>query len=206
MSESNPTPPPSPENGRPLRPKQGDSRRNDRQQSSNLFWYLMLAVVGAVLLFSLFNNSQQGEELAFSAFEQGLRDGTYDKTNVYELVIGPDYIRFQDKPKEVEARDKDAARTTRKFKVPVYEMGDQIKADLKKLLQEKGIVPDFPPPPPEWHSVVMFIAPLVFILVFFMILVRRMGGAGTAMSFGRSRGRLYAQEDVEVTFNDVAGI
>jgi cell division protease FtsH len=33
-----------------------------------------------------------------------------------------------------------------------------------------------------------------------------MGGAGSAMSFGRSRGKLYAQEDVGITFNDAAGI
>ena len=32
------------------------------------------------------------------------------------------------------------------------------------------------------------------------------GGAGSPMSFGRSRGRLYAQEDLGVTFDDVAGI
>ena len=43
-------------------------------------------------------------------------------------------------------------------------------------------------------------------LVFFLFLFRRMGGPGTAMSFGRSRGRLYAQEDLGITFNDVAGI
>ena len=41
-------------------------------------------------------------------------------------------------------------------------------------------------------------------LVFFML--RRMGGAGSAMAFGRSRGKLYAQEDIGVTFDDVAGI
>ena len=39
-----------------------------------------------------------------------------------------------------------------------------------------------------------------------MFVLRRMGGAGSPMSFGRSRGRLYAQEDLGVTFNDVAGI
>ncbi|MCA9082241.1 MAG: ATP-dependent zinc metalloprotease FtsH, partial [Planctomycetaceae bacterium] len=32
------------------------------------------------------------------------------------------------------------------------------------------------------------------------------GGPGAAMSFGRSRGRLHADDDVKVTFGDVAGI
>ena len=51
----------------------------------------------------------------------------------------------------------------------------------------------------------LLILPLIFLL-FFIFLFRRIGGAGTAMSFGRSRGRLFAQEDIEITFNDVAGI
>ena len=40
----------------------------------------------------------------------------------------------------------------------------------------------------------------------FFIMMRRLGGAGSAMAFGRSRGKLYAQEDIGVTFADVAGI
>ena len=35
---------------------------------------------------------------------------------------------------------------------------------------------------------------------------RRMGGAGSPMAFGRSRGKMYAQEDIGITFDDVAGI
>jgi cell division protease FtsH len=45
---------------------------------------------------------------------------------------------------------------------------------------------------------------LAIFLVYFML--RRLIGAGSPMSFGRSRGKLYAQEDLGVTFNDVAGI
>ena len=40
----------------------------------------------------------------------------------------------------------------------------------------------------------------------FIFMMRRMGGAGSPMAFGRSRGKLYAQEDIGVTFDDVAGI
>jgi cell division protease FtsH len=44
---------------------------------------------------------------------------------------------------------------------------------------------------------------LVFVLFF---VIRRLGGAGSPMAFGRSRGKLYAQEELGITFNDVAGI
>ena len=43
-------------------------------------------------------------------------------------------------------------------------------------------------------------------VVLFIIMLRRLGGAGSPMAFGRSRGRLYAQEDLGVMFDDVAGI
>ena len=45
----------------------------------------------------------------------------------------------------------------------------------------------------------------IFVL-FLYIMMRRMGGAGSPMAFGRSRAKLYAQEDLGVTFNDVAGV
>jgi cell division protease FtsH len=45
----------------------------------------------------------------------------------------------------------------------------------------------------------------LFILLF-ILMMRRLSGAGSPMAFGRSRGRLYAQEDIDITFDDVAGI
>ena len=55
----------------------------------------------------------------------------------------------------------------------------------------------------NWISVLLMTALLV---VLFIFMIRRMGGAGSPMAFGRSRGKLYAQEDLGVTFDDVAGI
>ncbi len=43
-------------------------------------------------------------------------------------------------------------------------------------------------------------------MAIFFFMMRRLGGAGSAMAFGRSRGKLYAQEDIGITFADVAGI
>ncbi len=47
---------------------------------------------------------------------------------------------------------------------------------------------------------------MVLIVAVFFIMMRRLGGTGSAMAFGRSRGKLYAQEDLGISFNDVAGI
>lgn len=44
------------------------------------------------------------------------------------------------------------------------------------------------------------------IIFFTYMMLKRMSGMGSPMSFGRSRGKLYSQDDNATTFNDVAGI
>lgn len=39
-----------------------------------------------------------------------------------------------------------------------------------------------------------------------IMMLRRIGGVGSPMSFSRSRGKLYGQEDLAITFEDAAGI
>jgi cell division protease FtsH len=51
-----------------------------------------------------------------------------------------------------------------------------------------------------------FVLPMLIATMVFMFIMRRVGGIGSPMQFGRSRGKLYAQEEVGITFNDVAGI
>lgn len=56
------------------------------------------------------------------------------------------------------------------------------------------------------QSLIFFVLPLLLVSAIFLFVMRRMGGINSPMQFGRSRGRLYVQEDVGITFNDVAGI
>ncbi len=74
------------------------------------------------------------------------------------------------------------------------------------LLRENKVPFDFAEGPNAMIGYLpIFVLTGLFILLFVMM-VRRVGGAGSPMAFGRSRGKLYAQEDIEVTFDDVAGI
>jgi cell division protease FtsH len=47
---------------------------------------------------------------------------------------------------------------------------------------------------------------MALIIGLFYFMLRRLGGAGGPMQFGRSRGRLMAEDDLGVMFSDVAGI
>ena len=83
---------------------------------------------------------------------------------------------------------------------------DGIKTEFNSLLKESNIDPAYQPEPEFWKSW----APMLFFagiaVLMFLFFMRRLSGAGSPMAFGRSRGRLYAQEDLNISFNDVAGI
>jgi len=60
--------------------------------------------------------------------------------------------------------------------------------------------------PSPWRSYIMLITLIAGVFILAVVLLRRLGGASSAMAFGRSRGKLLAQEDIGVTFDEVAGI
>jgi cell division protease FtsH len=55
----------------------------------------------------------------------------------------------------------------------------------------------------NWVPTLLMMGLLVGLMIY---MLKRLGGAGSPMAFGRSRGKLYAQDDLDITFDDVAGI
>ena len=165
--------------------------------------YLLVGVALALLAYSLFGNQNTGEEISYTEFMEGLETGRFGKTNVHEMRFENGFIRFQDQPIP---EDGNIPKTTKFYSIPAVSMGSHLQKQFVDDAKRKGIDVDLGKPTAEWQSVfyLIFITMMFLLLLFFLI--RRLGGAGTAMSFGRSRGRLYAQEDIKTTFDDVAGI
>jgi cell division protease FtsH len=82
----------------------------------------------------------------------------------------------------------------------------QYREDIIKLLAENKAEFKFASGPTSFdqHGPWIVFGILAIFLVYWML--RRLIGAGSPMAFGRSKGRLYAQEELGITFNDVAGI
>ena len=117
MSDSDPqTPSPrspsddpsSGDEGRGQSEGSGGGRGGEQKPSSNLFWFLMIVGAIAAIVFSVFNQAGSSDELTFSEFvgelertdaNTGEPVGRFNRSNVYELIIGVDAIRFQDKAK-----------------------------------------------------------------------------------------------------------
>jgi cell division protease FtsH len=84
---------------------------------------------------------------------------------------------------------------------------DATEEQLRALLAASDVNSyKFAEGPSVWKSYLpMIVVTALFVLVIFLMM-RRLGGAGSPMAFGRSRGKMYAQEDLGITFEDVAGI
>jgi cell division protease FtsH len=95
-----------------------------------------------------------------------------------------------------------AERRFRTAKLP----SENSESELMKLLKEHDVPFRYEDPPSAWRNwLPMLFLTALFGLLFFLMM-RRIGGAGSPMAFGRSRGKMYAQEDLGITFDDVAGI
>ena len=224
MSKSTPQPP-SPD------PEKRSGSGKESGPPSTLFWYLMAFGVFVVLAVSLYRGSLRGDELTFGAFMAGVEKGEWHAGNVHELKIGPHYITFQDQPKDKEDSEDEAsgaggsaaprdeagasdvaaddgsspAEGAKRYHIPREGIPDESLNRLTALLETKGIDYKGSTPSTPWESLV-YLGMTVLLVVVFIIFFRRMGGAGSAMSFARSRGRLHAEEDLKVTFDNAAGI
>ena len=191
-----------PDPKRPTDLPEPSGKKPDKGNSSNLFWFLMiLAVVGAIL-FS-YSAKWRGKTLTYSEFVKRLEDHTLHAENVFELRRGHSTITFQDQPKSMANAKRSPEQTT----VSVGSMSDAEKARLDELLRKEHIDDwGYDEPPSPYRDLIYLTLFTAICLGCFWLMFRRMNGPGSAIAFGRSRGKLFAQEDVGITFNDVAGI
>ncbi|MBL8813701.1 MAG: ATP-dependent zinc metalloprotease FtsH [Planctomycetaceae bacterium] len=178
--------------------------RREKNQSGSGFWLLLVALILTAVFFSVLTRSYKGEKVEFSDFMRKIQTGDLPKERIWELTITSSHLMWQDHSASDILAGK--AGSYKRFYTPLLSASEQTRDDLRKLLDEKGIKYGFAEQPPEWQQLIPLLLMTGLLVAGFIFIIRRVGGAGSAMSFGRSRGRLYAQEDVNVTFNDVAGI
>ncbi|VAX09164.1 Cell division protein FtsH [hydrothermal vent metagenome] len=83
---------------------------------------------------------------------------------------------------------------------------DQLVSDL--LNSKVNIIAKPPEPPSLLATILLNWFPLFILIGLWIFFMRQMqgGGRGGAMSFGKSKARLLGEDQIKVTFNDVAGV
>jgi len=172
--------------------RQDDNQPNRRFGIVNI----ILIGVGALLLFSsLFpNQNMQIPRVPYSLFIDQVNDG-----EVKRAYITQEQIRYE--LNGAEEGSPSVLATT-----PIFDM------DLPQRLESKGV--EFaaaPPKKPNIFSTILswVVPPLIFILVLQFFARRSMGGGGAqgALSFTKSKAKVYVpDEESRVTFDDVAGV
>ena len=172
--------------------------RQDDNQPNRRFGIINIVLigVGALLLFSsLFpNQNMQIPRVPYSLFIDQVNDG-----EVKRAYITQEQIRYELNGAEEGAPS--VLATT-----PIFDM------DLPQRLENKGV--EFaaaPPKKPNIFSTILswVVPPLIFILVLQFFARRSMGGGGAqgALSFTKSKAKVYVPDDEsKITFDDVAGV
>ncbi|MDY0232225.1 MAG: ATP-dependent zinc metalloprotease FtsH, partial [Candidatus Saccharicenans sp.] len=159
-------------------PKKNKASRN------LIFW--VAALVLLIMLWSLFPTGPKPEQFTFSEFMDQV-----EQKNVREVTI-------QDSQVEGKLQDDTSFKTTLP---PQY-------ADLIKILRENQVnivVKDTSRN--SWVALLLNWFPLLLLIFFWFLFMRQMqAGGNKALSFGKSRAKLFIPQQKRMTFKDVAGV
>ena len=153
---------------------------------------LIMWVVIAVILMAVFNSfstpQMASNQLTYSDFIEGVRNG-----QVKEVLIEGRTIHV-------------TMHSNERFHT--FSPGDP---DLVTDLLNYGVVIKARPQEQQSLLMQMFISwfPMLLLIAVWIFFMRQMQGGGGgrgAMSFGRSRARMLGEDQVKVTFSDVAGV
>tara|TARA_Y100001968_G_scaffold332077_1_gene388965 strand:+ start:563 stop:2440 length:1878 start_codon:yes stop_codon:yes gene_type:complete len=172
--------------------------RQDDNQPNRRFGIINFVLIGfgLLLLVSSFlpNQSMQVPRVPYSLFINQVNDG-----EVKRAYITQEQIRY-----EITAPEEGAPSVL--ATTPIFDM------ELPQRLENKGV--EFaaaPPKKPNIFTTILswVVPPLIFILVLQFFARRSMGGGGAqgALSFTKSKAKVYVpDEESRVTFDDVAGV
>jgi len=154
-------------------------------------WYILIAAFVLMSLSSYLFNPVVGN-ISYSEFKELVRDGRIESCQITSSLI-KGTLKVEDYRSE-------------KMKTFVTARVDD--PELVKELEAQGVKYSGNYEN-TWLQQFLF-AWIIPIGIFFLIwrfVFKRMGGpTGSIMSFGKSKGKIYAQEDLKFSFDDVAGI
>jgi cell division protease FtsH len=157
-------------------------------------YFLLLVAIGAMLYVGLRNDSNTAEPLTISRVAQQVQNGQISRI----IVEGDDVIRvITTNGTEAESRKETATTLVEQLRSFGVTSEQLAKVDIEVEA------------PSAWGGVLsgaLYLLPILFMggLLWF-IFRQAQGSNNAAMSFGKSRARMFSGEHPTVTFSDVAG-
>jgi len=173
----------------------------------NSFIYLLILVAVIAIVFAFFNSGSDHPKVAFGQVLEDAKSGSIQKIEVDGRNLTVTYARED---------------TSGKPEVKTAKIGPN--TDVEQVLTDKGISlsrsaataanpaavdleykdsSGFGP----WLGLLLNVLPFLLFGLFLLLIMRQAQGSNSqAMSFGKSRARLFTGSKVTVTFADVAGV
>ncbi|MDQ3159081.1 MAG: ATP-dependent zinc metalloprotease FtsH [bacterium] len=167
-------------------PKRKPSDYGKKSNFRNVGFGVLLILAG-LLIYASYNKPDNLETLKISEVVSQANNGEIEQLTIQDNEV------LVKKPGEENA----SAKAT-KEPGTIYDNGLKTDADVKVEVVTNNDVP--------WISLLsIFVPTLVIVGVFFFILRSAQGQGNQAMSFGKSKARLYGNEKKKITFGHVAG-
>ena len=162
----------------------------DKKTKFNI-WYLFIALWGVVILHSAWMQATRIEQIPYSQFQDYLNDG-----RIAEIRISERYIQGTLKD-PVEGQ-------------PSQFVTVRVASDLAEQLASHEIRFAGEIESTFISDLLSWMLPVLLFFGVWLILMRRMaqrgGFGGGFMSIGKSKAKIYMEQDVKVRFSDVAGV
>ncbi|HLW73547.1 MAG TPA: ATP-dependent zinc metalloprotease FtsH [Gammaproteobacteria bacterium] len=156
----------------------------------NLLLWIVVAVVVLAVLDSFGPSTPKTKAVPYSDFLTSVQDGNIKSISIEGQTItgsygnGGNFSTYS----------------------PVTDFAPLV-AELRK--DNSGVQIDAKPVEQSWFlPTLISVGPVIAIIVFWFYMLRQMQGGGGrgAMSFGKSRARMLGEDQVKITFSDVAGV
>lgn len=163
---------------------------NKRKKNFRSAGFVALLVLFGLILFSANNQPDPLNESSFSDVIRRANNGEIEK-----IEIAGEQLNITKK-----GEDKATEKSRKEAGSSIYEQGLRTDAPVKVDIKEKSNSSAI------WTNIGISLLPILIIAIILFYMLRSAQGQGNqAMSFGKSRARLYGNEKAKVTFAEIAG-
>ncbi|OPY77623.1 MAG: ATP-dependent zinc metalloprotease FtsH 4 [Syntrophorhabdus sp. PtaU1.Bin153] len=159
------------------------SKMKDKKTKSFTFLYFIIAFFAMIAINSYFFKAEV-KNVPYSEFKELITKG-----KISDVVMVQGTLTLDD---------------GKKTKFLTSRVDDP---DLVKDLQKYGIKFAGYYENKIFKAIISWVLPFALIFLVWNLLMRRMGGApSSVLNFGKSRGKIYGEDEIKITFQDVAGV